>query len=667
MKLYLQILVLFVCFSLKSFSEINVRIDSSDYRIGAHTGAFYSINESNIPRIWSSPQCGIFKNDVSFGYNAGIDFSLTIFSDILWSDLRLNYKQLPIKLSIITNDYQVYNPESNSYVPMTIKSEFNSILKYLIFEPGIILQPIQSIPIKFRFSFDAGLFIFGKAYETTEEILSPRIYTFPDTTLKHITQKGDLRTSQNNFGLISGVFYEYKIFNNAFLSAEINYRHQLHSALADYNLKSKMIGFNLGIQYGFDSGKEPPLPELVNIDTLKHDTVVSVKVADLPKKEIIKPDVILSVSSLNVLETIVTHTYPILPYIFFDSSSSKLKDKYIQTPKNKTAQNEVPNSALNIYHSMLDIIGSRMKENPGSRLMITGMTDGAEEASPVQLLNLASKRAQVIAEYLTSNWSIEKGRLEVKTRVTPELSTSTIYYEGYEENRRVELYSSNFEILKPIIYSKFKEYEISSDSIVISSKIINFEKLSGYEINLSADGNIFFNRSFMTNDSLFIFKFNAEQKEKIAKGLNEKKKFTINYTYMSDSSRVEKSLPIDFQLTKNKFELGRLNLIIFDFDKFEINEMNKKMINDFVANTIMDNSTVSIIGSTDKLGKPEYNMNLSEGRAESAFKVIKKIKPNADFKEVKGIGNSMLLYDNSIPEGRFYSRTVLIKVTTPIK
>lgn len=660
-------MVLFVCFSLKSFSEINVRIDSSDYRIGAHTGAFYSINESNIPRIWSSPQCGIFKNDVSFGYNAGIDFSLTIFSDILWSDLRLNYKQLPIKLSIITNDYQVYNPESNSYVPMTIKSEFNSILKYLIFEPGIILQPIQSIPIKFRFSFDAGLFIFGKAYETTEEILSPRIYTFPDTTLKHITQKGDLRTSQNNFGLISGVFYEYKIFNNAFLSAEINYRHQLHSALADYNLKSKMIGFNLGIQYGFDSGKEPPLPELVNIDTLKHDTVVSVKVADLPKKEIIKPDVILSVSSLNVLETIVTHTYPILPYIFFDSSSSKLKDKYIQTPKNKTAQNEVPNSALNIYHSMLDIIGSRMKENPGSRLMITGMTDGAEEASPVQLLNLASKRAQVIAEYLTSNWSIEKGRLEVKTRVTPELSTSTIYYEGYEENRRVELYSSNFEILKPIIYSKFKEYEISSDSIVISSKIINFEKLSGYEINLSADGNIFFNRSFMTNDSLFIFKFNAEQKEKIAKGLNEKKKFTINYTYMSDSSRVEKSLPIDFQLTKNKFELGRLNLIIFDFDKFEINEMNKKMINDFVANTIMDNSTVSIIGSTDKLGKPEYNMNLSEGRAESAFKVIKKIKPNADFKEVKGIGNSMLLYDNSIPEGRFYSRTVLIKVTTPIK
>jgi outer membrane protein OmpA-like peptidoglycan-associated protein len=105
---------------------------------------------------------------------------------------------------------------------------------------------------------------------------------------------------------------------------------------------------------------------------------------------------------------------------------------------------------------------------------------------------------------------------------------------------------------------------------------------------------------------------------------------------------------------------------VFDFDKFEINDFNKKMINDFVANTIMDNSKVSITGSTDKLGEKDYNMNLSLSRAESTYKVIKKIKPKADFKEVTGIGNTKLLYDNSLPEGRFYCRTVLIEVTTPI-
>ena len=95
--------------------------------------------------------------------------------------------------------------------------------------------------------------------------------------------------------------------------------------------------------------------------------------------------------------------------------------------------------------------------------------------------------------------------------------------------------------------------------------------------------------------------------------------------------------------------------------------MNKEMIKNFVVNSISDSSKVMITGSTDKLGEKDYNLKLSKARAENTYSYIMNLKPKAEFEEIKGIGDSKLLYDNDLPEGRFYCRTVLIEVSTPVK
>jgi outer membrane protein OmpA-like peptidoglycan-associated protein len=56
----------------------------------------------------------------------------------------------------------------------------------------------------------------------------------------------------------------------------------------------------------------------------------------------------------------------------------------------------------------------------------------------------------------------------------------------------------------------------------------------------------------------------------------------------------------------------------------------------------------------------EYNRNLAGSRAKATASAIG--TPNAT---IQGIGSSELLYDNDVPEGRFYCRTVTIFVASP--
>ena len=90
-----------------------------------------------------------------------------------------------------------------------------------------------------------------------------------------------------------------------------------------------------------------------------------------------------------------------------------------------------------------------------------------------------------------------------------------------------------------------------------------------------------------------------------------------------------------------------------------LSEANRR-IADFVKARISKESKVSILGYTDRIGSDDYNRQLSELRVRRTQQYL-----GIDKAEVHGLGRSALLYDNSLPEGRFYSRTVTVIVTTP--
>jgi outer membrane protein OmpA-like peptidoglycan-associated protein len=147
---------------------------------------------------------------------------------------------------------------------------------------------------------------------------------------------------------------------------------------------------------------------------------------------------------------------------------------------------------------------------------------------------------------------------------------------------------------------------------------------------------------------------------------------TASLTVVDEMGQTAESLPVllpvrHYTLADKHREgsidtiISRYSLILFDFDRSELSDANRR-IADFVKERISEESKVSILGYTDRIGTDEYNRQLSELRAYSTQRYI-----GLSRADVKGLGRRYLLYENSLPEGRFYSRTVTVIVSTPMK
>ena len=114
--------------------------------------------------------------------------------------------------------------------------------------------------------------------------------------------------------------------------------------------------------------------------------------------------------------------------------------------------------------------------------------------------------------------------------------------------------------------------------------------------------------------------------------------------------------------------IERYSLILFPFDRSDAGPLNERIMRDYVYNRCKPNSLVEVIGHTDVVGLYEHNQKLSERRSNTVYKDIKKYtKGKVGKLTVYGVGEDEPLYDNSLPEGRFYNRTVQVIIRTPIE
>jgi outer membrane protein OmpA-like peptidoglycan-associated protein len=107
--------------------------------------------------------------------------------------------------------------------------------------------------------------------------------------------------------------------------------------------------------------------------------------------------------------------------------------------------------------------------------------------------------------------------------------------------------------------------------------------------------------------------------------------------------------------------IDRYSLILFDFDAATLGAANGRIV-DFVKGRLAPDAMVTVTGHTDRTGAEEYNARLSARRATATAETL--AHPNTT---ATGLGESNLLFDNELPEGRFYCRTVNIVVETPIE
>jgi outer membrane protein OmpA-like peptidoglycan-associated protein len=644
--------------------------DKKPINLGLFGGGNYVINNSSIPIFADDPDLVSFSDGTSIGFFIGIDATYEVWNKMIFANARLMYDSRPASLSQNTSYFEVLDPDTDEYVPFVRDHTFESSLSYLNFEIAAKVFPLPDIPVYARVALDIGSPIFKADFTQTEEIVSPLSVQYPEGGHKKTVGEGEIQDASTSIGASLGIGAKIPTPYGFFINPEVSYRMGLNSQLSNSDWKSDIVRAGIGINWDLDmfsKSDPPPIKE-----EIKEEPVIEKPIEEKPdpkKNEILRN---FETIPLRIDETVVTQTYPLLPYIFFDSTSSDLARKYTDSLvfENKSNFDEqlLPKETMGIYYNIFDIIAYRLKKYTDTKITITGTGDGEELDDEEARLKLARKRAETVRDYFTDEWDIDEDRIAINYQNKPKLPTSNEYYEGYEENRRAEITSDDPRILRPVIHSRFMENAINKDKVefLLSSNPVQIKQ---WNIALKSKEGIVLENIY-GEDQLpdGLVKMNIDWKlfDDIIANTEGNDSLMAEIQVVQHGGDVEtKRSFLHVNRNTAQFEIGRLNLIVFDFDRSQISQQNKDMIENFIETSIQDNSKTKIIGSTDRLGEKNYNIRLSQDRANSVLKYLNDLNPNVTVEEVKGIGDKNPKYDNNTPEGRFYCRTVLIEVKTP--
>ncbi|MBC8146078.1 MAG: OmpA family protein, partial [bacterium] len=322
-------------------------------------------------------------------------------------------------------------------------------------------------------------------------------------------------------------------------------------------------------------------------------------------------------------------------------------------------------STLGIYHQMLNIVGKRLQANPKARIKIVGCTSG--EQGEKGNFELASRRAEMVRDFFRDTWQIDPSRMSIQPRGMPERASSEADPDGAEENRRVEIVADTWSILEPV--------NTADTARAVSPSKVRFETEAGSDAGLTS----WHLTATQSGKQLKKFEGKSGPPEKIEWDLQREPKTiplgsgTMDYTLSVTDGNGQTyatplaSIPVDqITIQKKRFEriadkeINRYSLILFDYGSAELDESNRRII-DQIRSRIKPTADVRITGYTDRIGDEALNAELSAARAREAQQAL-----GVKTTKVSGEGEAPELHDNSLPEGRFYCRTVQIVAETPI-
>lgn len=370
---------------------------------------------------------------------------------------------------------------------------------------------------------------------------------------------------------------------------------------------------------------------------------------------------------VTVEETQYAELFPLLPYVFFNQKSTDMNENTNLSGKRQAGSftmAELAPDAVLINNQTLDIIGYRMNENKNAKITLTGTIDSKDEIDA----KLAENRAQLTKKYLVDNYDIESNRIETASTKLPSKPSTLKDPDGIAENRRVEITSTNQDILAPILIEKDRQRIADPDLVEFVPNISTSHPIKSWDLDIKQSGKTI--RRFNGKGEIKPIKWAIIPNELTASQI------PLDYTLTveTESGLVESSVgsvPVEFfSFTRKKTEdkadksVSKYSLVVFDFDSPEISEQDRSIIDKHVIPAIKQNSTVQIYGYTDRIGDASYNKKLALQRAENVKKYIESKSKSSKF-ETYGIGENELVYDNEYPSGRFLSRTVQIIVITP--
>ncbi|MFY7999389.1 MAG: OmpA family protein [Candidatus Kapaibacteriota bacterium] len=411
---------------------------------------------------------------------------------------------------------------------------------------------------------------------------------------------------------------------------------------------------------------------------------------------------------LAMEEVVSVSVNRILNYVFFDEGASAIPSRYNLLKTTLEAdtfdEEKLRGETLDKYYHTLNVFGTRLRKFPKSTITIIGCNDQSSAAE--KKAGLSKNRANTVLAYLRDIWGISEKRMKLVARDLPNVPSNRDDSLGLAENRRVEIVCDDWDIVKPVVdrtpaisaSSQAIKFTVSSPqalervsaptpvpqqmkAVVINGKTVYQQPppppappstvrtltiLQGGKVwkrfdNVATSGTIAWN-----------WKNNAEDFPSGTEPLRVV--FSVKDKSGRECFSESATIPIKRITTGDKKRdniadktLERYNLIMFPFDKSDVGTMNSRILKEYVLPRLFPTSDAVVVGHTDVIGSDEYNLKLSASRgAKAKEELASLLQIKVKSLDSKGVGEAEPLFDNSLPEGRFYNRTVQVIIETPV-
>ncbi len=610
--------------------------------------------------------CPLYESGEGSGFSAGLLYDYPLDSAFTLS-LRASYMTQD---ALLTMSESMPVDVDGVLTQADIEHSVDARLSSLGIEPTVAYRVTN------RFSVHAGLRLaasLGATYEQQEKLVRPDVGTFENDRRIRNEYTGDIPDASTfSVGLLLGLSYELPLDDTGELSAspEVSYLYGLTPVISSYTWSAHSLRAGVALRYRISSPMEaPPTPPAA--------------VPQPPPPRVKQPALLANISAagledgkempvvrIRVEEFVSTNMRPLLPCIFFEENSAEIPDRYTALRSEETGAFRVDDmhtaGTLDVYHNLLNIIGQRLREHPEASITLTGCNADVDTEQGNRELSRA--RAEAVAAYIAQTWGIEARRLKIAAQDLPRIPSNPREADGVAENRRVEITSTDNRILQPVT-TRSTERQVTPGHIVFSPAIHSEAGVSDWSVSAHQAGAVLASFTGSGTPPLTLTWDLAEQFRN-----NPIEAQAISYSCAASDATgqhaqsIEHTLPVEYITLQNKRkdtehpdkEISRYSLILFDFDKSELGQQNRAILTD-IRKDVRPSSTVRIIGYTDRIGETEYNKLISEQRAKSTADAL-----GVKSAEILGFGESVPLFDNDLPEGRFYSRTVHIQVETPV-
>ncbi len=437
-----------------------------------------------------------------------------------------------------------------------------------------------------------------------------------------------------------------------------------------------------------------PYPPTQEVIALRNDTSRSVThdipmnnevppvihwVTQTPQLLTEKPSLFPNFKGVIIREQKTIELFALLPMVFYDAGIGVLPSRYMLFTSPQQTQGfteDTITGTLTAYYNYLNIIGLRMRNNPDTKIGLTGTN--SQDTEVEMSLDLSRQRAESVKKYLVEIWGIQPERISVEARKLPESPTLPTTPEGISENRRVELSSDSWEIIHPVLHNSNVRRPDAPTGGFTWENGLRDAVIQKRDLIISYHGKPWSTISDLgplSTTTFNGFNWRSAEGNKLPDG-EDKMSVQLKVTDKNGREVLSNSDPIDVrQFSVSNIVAEHLadktretyNLILFTYNKSDMGKWNHKILDSYVYSRVQPNSDVSVGGYTDILGTEDYNTKLSTNRANAVrADIAGHIKGRVKSLVAHGYGKTQPLYPNDLPEGRYYNRTVQVLVETPL-